>query len=180
MEFSGKQTLSKGERYLPKKPSSCPPKCYELSVLMFLPPGCFWKWNLLENLRALTMCVQLLLWGRSLLFAVQETEWCMQGIAHSTPPSLSTHADVLGDMGLGWICQIGLEFVLVPITLRYHISSIRRRDYYLFHCSFLCGYYLRVATIQGQHLFLWKARRHQRQLDKIHTSETVMVARRCQ
>ena len=32
----------------------------------------------------------------------------MQGEAHSIPPNLSTHADVLGDMGLG--------FTLVPIT----------------------------------------------------------------
>ena len=42
--------------------------------------------------------------------------------AHSTPPSSSTHADVLGGMGLGWICHMGLEFTLVPITLRYSNS----------------------------------------------------------
>ena len=43
----------------------------------------------------------------------------------------------------------------------------------------LCGYYSRVATIQGQHLFLWKARRHRR-LDKMHTSETVTIVSHCQ
>ena len=59
-----------------------------------------------------------------MLFAVQETEWWTQGEAHSIPPSLSTHADVLGDMGLG--------FTLVPITLRYRISSIRcERGYHV-------------------------------------------------
>ena len=49
-----------------------------------------------------------------------------------------------------------------------------------FHCSFLCGYYSRAATIQGWRLLLWKARRHQQQLDKVRTSETVTIARCCQ
>ena len=44
----------------------------------------------------------------------------------------------------------------------------------------LCSYYLRTATIQGWCLFLWKAQRHQRQLDKVCTSETVTVTRCCQ
>ena len=54
--------------------------------------------------------------------------------------------------------------------LTYCISSIRHCGYYLFRCLFC------AATIRGQRLFLWKALRHQRQLDKV----TVTVARRCQ
>ena len=30
-----------------------------------------------------------------------------------------------------------------------------------------------VATIRGRRLFFWKVRRHQRWLDKVHTSDTV-------
>ena len=44
----------------------------------------------------------------------------------------------------------------------------------------LCGYHSRAATIRGRCLFLWKAGRHQRQLDKVRKSATVMVARHCQ
>ena len=128
----GVQWKAKSERYLPKKPSSCPPRVFCVAV----PPGYFWKQNLAGKFASFD---QLVLWGSSLLFAVQETEWCKQGEAHSIPPSLSTHADVLGDMGLG--------FTLVPITLRYHISSIRCRGYYVFCCSFC------AATIQGWLLF---------------------------
>ena len=36
-----------------------------------------------------------------------------------------------------------------------------------------------MATIQGWRLFLWNVWRHQRGPDKVHTSETVMVARCC-
>ena len=35
-----------------------------------------------------------------------------------------------------------------------------------------------VHTIRGQRLFLWKACRHQRRLDKVRTSETMTFARR--
>ena len=40
----------------------------------------------------------------------------------------------------------------------YHICSIRRRRYYLFHCAILCSFYSRAATIQERtiqerHLF---------------------------
>ena len=56
----------------------------------------------------------------------------------------------------------------------YRISSIRRRGYNLFHCSFC------EATIWGWRLFLWKAWRHQWRLDKVGTSEMVTVARHCQ
>ena len=35
-----------------------------------------------------------------------------------------------------------------------------------------------AATIQGWRLFLWKARRHQRWLDKVHASATVTIVRR--
>ena len=51
---------------------------------------------------------------------------------------------------------------------------IRCRGYYFFRCSFVCGYY------RGRHLFLWEAHRHQRWLDKVHTSDTVMTVRCCQ
>ena len=39
-----------------------------------------------------------------------------------------------------------------------------------------------VTTIRGWHLFLWKARRHQRRLDKVRMcmSDTVTTVRRCQ
>ena len=37
-----------------------------------------------------------------------------------------------------------------------------------------------VAIIQGRCLFFWKARRHQRRLDKLRTSDTVMIVRHCQ
>ena len=33
------------------------------------------------------------------------------------------------------------------LELIYRISLIRRRSYYLFHCLFLCGYYLRGVSI---------------------------------
>ena len=42
---------------------------------------------------------------------------------------------------------------------------------------FWCGYYLRAATIQKWHSFLWKVHRHQWWLDNVHTSDTVMIAR---
>ena len=40
-----------------------------------------------------------------------------------------------------------------------------------------CGYYLRVGTIRGWCLFLWKAHRHQQWLDKVHVrmSDTAMT-----
>ena len=47
---------------------------------------------------------------------------------------------------------------------------------YLFRCSFFCGYYWTTVTIRGWCLFFRKAQRHQQRLDKVHTSETVMVA----
>ena len=40
----------------------------------------------------------------------------------------------------------------------------------IFFTAWFCA-----ATIRGQRLFLWKAQRHQRQLDKVCTSETVTV-----
>ena len=36
-----------------------------------------------------------------------------------------------------------------------------------------------TTCICGRHLFLWKVCRHQRRLDKVRTSETVTIARRC-
>ena len=36
----------------------------------------------------------------------------------------------------------------------YHICLIRRHGYYLFHHAILCGFYLRVATNQEQHLLI--------------------------
>ena len=42
------------------------------------------------------------------------------------------------------------------------------------------GYYLRAAIIQGRRLFLWKAWRHQRWLDRVRMSEMVTVVRHCQ
>ena len=39
------------------------------------------------------------------------------------------------------------------LTSAYHYLSIRRRGYYFFCCMFLCGYYLRPATIRGRLLF---------------------------
>ena len=57
----------------------------------------------------------------------------------------------------------------------YHIFSIRRHSYYFFCYTFLCGYYLRAATIGGWCLFVWKTRRHQWRLDKVCTSDTVTL-----
>ena len=37
-----------------------------------------------------------------------------------------------------------------------------------------------TVTIRGRRLFLWKARRRQRRLYKVRTSETVTIARHCQ
>ena len=37
-----------------------------------------------------------------------------------------------------------------------------------------------AATIRGQCLFIQKTHRHQRQLDKVHTSDTVMTFNHCQ
>ena len=49
----------------------------------------------------------------------------------------------------------------------YRISLIRHCGYnFLYCCSFLCGYYSRVATIWRWHLFLWKAHGCQRWLNK--------------
>ena len=55
----------------------------------------------------------------------------------------------------------------------YCISSISCHGY-LFCCSFC------AVTIRGRCLFLWKAWRHQWQLDKVRTSMMVTVARHCQ
>ena len=63
---------------------------------------------------------------------------------------------------------------------RYCISSIWRHGYYFFRCSLLCGYYVRVASVQGWSLFLQKTHGHQRRLDKVRMSDTVMTAKRCQ
>ena len=57
---------------------------------------------------------------------------------------------------------------------QYLISSTRRRGFYLLRCSFC------EATIRGRRLLIWKAWRHRRRLDRVRTSETVTVARRCQ
>ena len=51
-----------------------------------------------------------------------------------------------------------------------HTIIFQSYAYCLFHCT---------ATIQGWRLFLQKAWRHQLWLDKVGTSEMVMVARRC-
>ena len=45
-----------------------------------------------------------------------------------------------------------------------------------FSHSFLCAYYLRLATIQGQRLFLRKTCRHQQWLDKVHASNTMVTS----
>ena len=85
-----------------------------------------------------------------------------------------------------WI-QCALAKYNAPCTHK-TIYSIRRCSYYLFRCSFCAatiqgrrlfkgGDYSRAATIWGWWLFLWKARRHQQWLDKVHTSETVTDAR---
>ena len=37
-----------------------------------------------------------------------------------------------------------------------------------------------AATIRGSHFFSWKTHRYQRQLIKVHTSDTVMTVRNCQ
>ena len=50
----------------------------------------------------------------------------------------------------------------------YHISWIPCHVHYLFHCSFLCGYYLWA----GQCLFLLKAPGYQQRLNKIHTGNS--------
>ena len=59
-----------------------------------------------------------------------------------------------------------LQVWLYTVFLRSDAAATR--------CSFC------AATIWGRRLFLWKVRRHQWWLDKARTSETVMVARRCQ
>ena len=51
----------------------------------------------------------------------------------------------------------------------YHISSIRH------WLIFFSTVHFCAATIRGQHLFLWKAHRHQRQLDKIRTRDSLVV-----
>ena len=52
--------------------------------------------------------------------------------------------------------------------------------YYLRAATIESSYYLRAATIQGRRLFLWKAWRHQRRLDKLCMSQIAMVGKRCQ
>ena len=64
--------------------------------------------------------------------------------------------------------------------ISYRISSVRCHGYYFFCCSLLCSYYSSAATIRGQRLFLQKTHRHQRRLDKVHTSDTVMTFNHCQ
>ena len=73
--------------------------------------------------------------------------------------------------------QNGLSWSMFVISRypMYCISLIRHCGYYFLYycCSFMCGYYLRVATIWRQCLFLWKARRHVQQwLNKKHTCNT--------
>ena len=77
-------------------------------------------------------------------------------------------------------CKVLLLWALFWETKVYTVflrSDAKATIYLLF---VLCGYYLRVATIRGRCLFLWKAHRHQQRLDKVGTSKTVTVARRCQ
>ena len=65
----------------------------------------------------------------------------------------------------GWLAQWLLVYLwhlaswayLMTITSNYtmyHIDSIRRRGYYLFHHAILCGFYLWAATIWKQHIKL--------------------------
>ena len=64
----------------------------------------------------------------------------------------------------------------------YRISSIRCCSYYFF-CAWFCrSVCFCVATIREQRFFFffWKVCRRQRQLDKVRTSETMMIARCCQ
>ena len=166
MEFSGKQTLSKSERYLPKKPSSCPPKCYELSVLLFLPPG-FWKWNLAGKFASFDhVCTTAPL--RSLIAFRCAGNWMMHARKSTFNSSqLEYTCRCTGGCGTGldlsdWvrICVSANNF-----EIPYFFNQMPRLLF--ISLLVLCGYYSRVATIQGQHLFLWKARRHQRRLDKI-------------
>ena len=56
----------------------------------------------------------------------------------------------------------------------YRISSIRRHSYYFFLLLVLCGYYSRVVFISLETC------RYQQRVEKVRTSETVMVAKRCQ
>ena len=59
---------------------------------------------------------------------------------------------------------------------RYHISSIRCRGYYFFHCMLLCGYIFEGGYYSRVVFVLWKACRHQRQLDM---SDKVMTVKCC-
>ena len=55
----------------------------------------------------------------------------------------------------------------------YHISYLFNQTscFFSFPCSFLCGYFTRVAIIY----LIWIARRHQQWLGKVHMSNTVMT-----
>ena len=67
------------------------------------------------------------------------------------------------------MCPGWLYMSLVYLWEKYvGISSIRRHGFYFFLLHIWCGYYSRVDTIRGWCLFLWKALRHQRWLDKVH------------
>ena len=54
----------------------------------------------------------------------------------------------------------------IIIIQKLRISLIRATAT-IYFAARLCSYYSRVATIWGRHLFLWKARQHQRQLDRV-------------
>ena len=64
----------------------------------------------------------------------------------------------------------GGHYSRVAVTCISSSRPVQMPCQYFFCCLFWCGYYSRAATIQGQHLFLWKAWRHWRWLDKVHTS----------
>ena len=54
--------------------------------------------------------------------------------------------------------------------------------YFFDQTLWLTACFVQLLYIRGRHLFLWKAKRHQRWLDKdkVGMSETVTVARHCQ
>ena len=92
---------------------------------------------------------------------------------HNNPPH-HTCVDFSNPSLHAQICYLAGDLYCIRDYHTYHISLIRRCGYYFFCCT------LGAATIRGRRLFLWKARRHQQQLDKVRTSNTVTIVRHCQ
>ena len=107
---------------------------------------------------------------------LKEVVW--QGHMWSTVPLANTyityvHSSIFcKSMRMHSVNIVHVLVGFVCLRLDYRISSIRRHGYYFFCCLFLCGYYLRVATMQGQCLFVWKTHPHQWRLNRICTSNT--------